>query len=511
VQALLIHLIWASIPLALVVALARRFSVRLAADAPFQVRWDLGLAVGGGLLFAVMSTFVLADQMLEGTPVTGADFHDYCACIGASRGDHAAGWRATRSIASGIMPALLARWLGVIDGLLAGAFLSQWVMGAGISLWARALHSRLAGVAAVMLACAVAPLVSLARSVTFYPEIVAVSVLSAAMVALALRTRSLWGVLGSGMGIGLVLLMDVRGLVWAGPVLVVAALAAARVGSIRRRVIALGLLLLPIVGSYQVGAHVFMEGVPSLERQMDSYVDDVLTSIGSPPTRLAGARPDLGSIWGRTPVVGIPASLLRSWAVRSAVPSDVRDHPENVQARTTQIMPWLALVMPMLLVVLWGLRRRPLLLLGLGLTLLPFIATIHSAGWFYYRSRYLASGMPAVPVILGVGLAVLALGSLGQADLKSPQRLSLAIPAVATGLLLLVLGWVPTWFSPSADWRWPIGADNNPVDALRTALTGKQYGPRRTPLCSQVLQADFDAGIPAGSRILDWQVDTSSP
>jgi hypothetical protein len=504
-------LLWASLPLALVVGLARRFSTRLAADAPFQVRWDLGLAVGGGLLFAVMSTFILAEQMLEGAPVTGADFHDYCACIGASRGDHDAGWRATRSVASGIVPALLARWLGVVDGLLVGAFLSQWVMGAGISLWARALHSRLAGVAAVMLACAVAPLVSLGRSVTFYPEIVAVTVLSTALAVLALRTRALWAVFGAGVGIGLVLLMDVRGLVWAVPLLLVAGLAALRVDSIRRRIFAAVLLMLPIVGSHQLGPHVYLEGVASLERQLDSNVDDVLTSLGTPPARVAGARTDLGAIWGRTPIVGIPASMLRSWQVRSSVPPEVRDHPENVQGRTTQILPWLALAMPMLLVGLWGLRRRPLLLLGLGLPLLPFMATIHSAGWFYYRSRYLASGMPAVPVILGVGLAVLALGSLGQADLKSPQRPPLAVPLVAIGLLLLVLGWVPSWFSPTADWRWPIRSDSNPLDALRSAMTGEQFGPRRTPLCSQVLQADFDAGIPAGSRVLGWRVGGEAP
>jgi hypothetical protein len=150
-------------------------------------------------------------------------------------------------------------------------------------------------------------------------------------------------------------------------------------------------------------------------------------------------------------------------------------------------------------------------LLVLGLSLLPFVAAIHSAGWFFYRSRYLASGMPVVPVILGVGLAVLTLGSLGQSDLKSPLRPPLAVPAVAIGLLLLVLGWVPSWYSPTADWRWPIRSDNHPVDALRSALTGEQFGPRRTPLCSQVLQADFEAGIPAGSRMLGWRVGDEAP
>ena len=126
-------LLWACVPLALVVVVARRFSGRLDADAPFCVRWDVGLALVGGLCFALLSLFVMAPHFVHGAPVTGADFHDYCSCIGASRGDHSVGWRTSRSVAAGIVPALLARPLGVIDGLLAGAF-GETIFGAGLTI-----------------------------------------------------------------------------------------------------------------------------------------------------------------------------------------------------------------------------------------------------------------------------------------------------------------------------------------------------------------------------------------
>jgi hypothetical protein len=75
---------------------------------------------------------------------------------------------------------------------------------------------------------------------------------------------------------------------------------------------------------------------------------------------------------------------------------------------------------------------------------------------------------------------------------------------VGLGILLLVLGVIPSWLSPSASWRWPVESDNNVVDALRSALTGEQVGPRPIPLCTQALQADLDRGLPAGSRLLGW-------
>jgi hypothetical protein len=502
--AIFTHPLWSCLLLGLLVVLGRRCAGRLSAAAPLSLTWDLGLAIGGGLLFAGLSQSYLADSMLRGAPVTGADFHDYCSCIGAFRGDHIAGWRSTRSVASGILPSILATRLGVIDGLLAGAFLSQWVMGTGISLWARALHSRLAGLGAVLLAGSVAPLVSLSRSASFYPEVVAVSVLSAALCVLALRSRSLLLLGGASVSIGVVLLMDVRGLVWACFLVLIAVLAAVRMPTWRRRGAAALVILMPLAASYQFGEQSFLEGVPSLERQMDSHVDDVLIAVGMPPTSVAGSRPDHGVIWGRTSLTGLPGSMLRVLHGRAKIPSSVRDLPENIKGRGTQILPWFGLAGSALLIVLWGLRRRPELVVGMLLSISPFLLAISSAGWFLYRGRYLASGLSVLPLVMGLALGVLTLGSLPREDLRLPFRPPKALPVVGLGILLLVLGVIPSWLSPTASWRWPVESDNNVVNALRSALTGEQVGPRSTPLCTQALQADLDRGLPAGSRLLGW-------
>lgn len=499
------HLVLAVLPLVVVVLLARARPQRLGADAPFDVRWDLGIAALGGLVFAGLSTFYLADLFLQGGPVTGADFHDYCACVGASRGDHDGGWRATRSFASGVLPSLLARRFGVVDGLLIGAMISQWVMGTGIVLWGRALHSRLAGLAAVILACGVAPLVTLGRTVTFYPEIIAVFVLAAALSVLALRTASRWAVLAAGIAIGLSLLMDVRAIVWAPPMLAVVGVAVIRMQTWPHRLGAALLVLLPLLVSAQVSEFVYLRGIPSLERQMDAHVDDVLTIVGAPPEDLAGERPDRGAIWGQTPVLGIPASLVRLVQGRARVPSTARTLPETVAGRSQQILPWLPVWCVGLCIGAWGLRRRWWLLIGLGVPLVPFVSATHSAGWFLYRPRFLASGMVIVPVVIGVGLAVAILGSLSRADLKTPVRPSWRVPVVSGCLVVLVLGWVPSWFSPFADWRYPLAVDANPRNALQSAVLDKQIGPRVSPMCTVTIQADLTAGHLAGSRILRWE------
>ena len=104
----------------------------------------------------------------------------------------------------------------------------------------------------------------LGRTLTFYPEIVGVSVLASALCVLALRTGKLWAVLASGVGIGLVLLMDVRGLVWAPAMLVTVAIAVLTQGTWRRRGLGLGLLALPLILSNTLGDRAFLPGVPGL-------------------------------------------------------------------------------------------------------------------------------------------------------------------------------------------------------------------------------------------------------
>lgn len=506
--ALLTPLVWASVPLAVVAVVARRFSGRLDVDAPFCVRRDLGLALVGGLCFALLSLFVMFPHFVHGAPVTGADFHDYCSCIGASRGDHSVGWRTSRSVAAGIVPAVLARPLGVIDGLLAGSFVSQWVTGAGIMLWARALHSRLAGVAAITMACSVAPVVVMSRDVSFYPEVVAVCVMAAALSVLALRFRSMGLLFAAGVAVGLVLLIDVRGLVWAPPFLVVSSLAVIQKRRWPKMTLAACVLLAPLVVSYLAGPSVFLTGVPSLERQMESMVDDTMKALGT-PTEWPEERPDLGTVWGRTSLLDFPSSMLRLQAARAVVPDTVRAHPENVQARGFHILPWLPLYLWALGIALWGLRRRPWLIAGLLVPAVPFLMTIYSSGWYLFRPRFLSSGMPIVPVMLGVALAIVIAGALSREDLKTRQPFSMTLPVTVAMMMPLVLGWVPSWFSPSADWRAPIFADNNPVDAIKAALGDPDQGPRATPVCSQVLQADFGRGIQPGSRILNWHLESA--
>ncbi len=499
------HLLRASLPLGLLALLARLLARRMVADSPWDARLDLSLALAGGLIFGVLCALELADGILQSAPVTGADFHDYCGSIGASRGDHDSGWRASRSFAAGALPSLLARRYGVIDGLLLGAFVSQVVLGAGIYIWGRALHSRLAGISAVMVACAVAPLVILGRTLTFYPEIVAVSVMASGLSVLALRTRKQGALLACGLGAGLVLLMDVRGLIWAPPMLAVGGLAALLQPSWRRRAAGLLLLGLPLMISNHLAPQVFLPGVPSLERQVESYANDARIFLGERPEPPPSARPGQGAVWGRTPLIDLPSSLMRAFKATSGFSALLGSHEENRQERQLHIVPWVGVVGASMLIAVWGLRRRFTMLIGLTVPLLPFISAIYSASWILFRPRYLSMGMAVVPVLIGVSIGVLAHGSLRARDLQSHVRPGMALPAAFAMFLLLVLGWVPSWYSPQADWRHPINADKSLRDALNTVKTGTQVGPRAGTRCTQTLEADLAAGLPLGSALLGWR------
>ena len=123
--------------------------------------------MGAALLGTLLSSAWMTRYFLFRFSLTASDFGQYCESLGAFRGGDLALWAKQRSLVAGTLPGLLSDSLGIVDALLVGALISHVVMGFGIYLWARAAHSRLAGLVAVMLASAVAPLVHLGRTITF--------------------------------------------------------------------------------------------------------------------------------------------------------------------------------------------------------------------------------------------------------------------------------------------------------------------------------------------------------
>jgi hypothetical protein len=503
------HFILAAIPLFVMVFLFRRMGVRFDSNPTWDAKKDLGLAIVMGIGCSLLCGFWLVEDMLNGV-VTGPDFNDYCKSVGAFRDQDMAGWTNTRSVASGWLPAMLSRTFGVIDGLLLGAMISFAVMCAGIFLWARALHGRLAGVVAALMTCAAAPLVQLTRSATFYPEVIAVSVCTAAAAVLALRYRTLPFLFATGFFIGLVLLMDVRGLLWALPALGLGCVAALTRGGAMPRAMGLIAVLLPICLSHPIGKVVYRAGSPTLERQVDFYVDDANRRLTDGPSTPSGRIKDEGFIWGKTRITRIPATLKHILDRRGELSDSIGEHPENAKPRQVQILPWVGIAVGSFLVAAWGLRRRPLLLLALIVAIAPFAAAIHGAAYVLYHARYLASGFAIVPVLLGVVCAIMVQGRLSPSDSGTNEPWSWKKLLVPLILLSMLIGLIPNWYASDAGWRCKIRADENPQRALLSAALN-QVGRDADQQCVDALQADFANGLPQGSRLFAWTVGEQEP
>lgn len=459
--------------------------------------WDPLLALALGLGGMLLAGPVLSTHYLSLGTLTASDFGQYCTALSAWREGDLSFWAIQRSVAAGAVAGMLSSSLGIIDALVLAAHLSVALLFSALYLWGRALGDRLSGVFSALLGLGVPFVVILSRTVTFYPEVLAISVLSSAGAALCWRYRSFPAFFMGGLGIGLVLLVDVRGLLWALPALGICVLAS--LGAPWRFLpLRLGFLALPIWASYWLGRLAFRPTTPSLERQVTWYLADTLRFAGlasSDPVLQGKAYPATDFLWGYTSPLHIVDTLTTLISLQKKLPP-MGQSVDGQVVWATQVLPWAEIGIPCLILCLWSFHKHPRLSVGL-LSFFPYIFSLQGALQGMTQIRYISSCFVALPVILGLGLATFGRGALVlPAHAPTPQswqRLGLG----GGFLLLLVLGILPNWLSPFASWRAPLRAEDEPMHTLNVLQGGDD---RHTdPLCVYALRKDFEAGIGPGS------------
>ncbi len=492
-------ILYSPILLALPLVLLRRAP----GGAPGSDRWDWridpALAAACGIGLGLLWGFWLARFHLLGEVLTAADYQAYCASISALREPDVGYWYPMRSMAAGWLPGLLARGLGILDGLAAGALLSGMVLASSLYLWGRALHGRLAGIAAAICASAASPLVLTTHHASFYPEIAAGLAAGAAGAALAVRYRRIWAISAGGIGVGLALLVDTRGLIWALPFLGLVT-AAALVAPRRQIPLRLTALLLPLVAAWLLGGPAYAPTAP-LEVQLATSAND--TAGGGavlPEDREAG-----GYRFGHSNPLTIPSSLVTLWQASRRVSDDLASREvgrRNERQRQEQVVPWLAVGWTCLVLAVVALRRRPWLLAGLLVTCLPFAVSLRGTTGWEVTVRYLALAFPIFPLLMGIGAATLAQGQLARTDPEGPSgarawlRAGIRTAGAGALLLALVVGLPPSWLSPAAPWRTPWESTPEALQSSRYAATGvDRPGVPINPVCIDGLQDDLERGI----------------
>ncbi len=454
--------------------------------------WILALGVSTTVLLHWAAPF----HMPKGS-MTASDFPEYCGCLLALNEGKADLWSTNRSVISAWPAAFFSRHLGVLDGFLAASLGSAAWTVAAVALWARALHSRLAAVLAALFYVALSPLVVSSRMINLVPEMGAIFATGAALTAVALRWPRPSLLFLGGVGAGLTLLAELRGILWAMPLFGMLGLAALQ-GEKRRIPLRIGCVLLPLFGAWLAGPVAYPQGTTPLEHQVNlqfRYAEMGLTDARyQPPWDVATSH----FVWGRSRVTDIPATLAHLRSQRQFVPTYEKIAQLEDAAGGAVIRHWLPVLPFAGLLALWGLRRRPWLVLGLVGTVLPFLVALQGSV-MASRSvlRFLANSMLFVPLLLGIAGATLA--STAPRSGRQGWLRGLAGAAIVG---TAVLGVVPSSLSPQASWRVHLERPDGSRDLqwYMAAARGEpvpQPGPKALPdACAAALKHDVSVGRP---------------
>lgn len=493
---------------------------------------ELLIALLSGCSVMILNALLFSDYYYPRGGVSSSDFEQYCSLTGFSQFGGVSPHHYDRFRVSSFLPGWLAVMLGIVDGLVVSNLLSVVGMGAGLYLWGRVFHSRLAGISAALLMCTTAPLVGLSRAVTFYPQWAALFVLSAALSCLAMQRRTWITLVLGSCAVGLSLLIDVRGILWSLAPLAVLVVAAfreahpavsapvtrpsqAKGGRIQwlshswiRRCFRLMCVVGPLALSAQASKRYNHPTTTPLQMQVRSYVQDSKRLTGlhlreSPPG--LGPRSNRGFVWGHSSLIELPGALLAlvDLAVDNRILAVQREVTVN---RTGRVLPWLPIIVVCVAICSGMLRTQPWLLFAFWATAGTFFAALWKTSQVFLHMRMLGLSYAAIPLVMGITYAVLVLTPLPKLPL--PERLrqltwTRVRPVVAFAVLYFaVQGNIPTFIAPVAPWRLAIHDDTAYYDILRLLREDRHADRLEERECIMFLQQDAERGIPPEGRIL---------
>ena len=429
-------------------------------DGDWNWRVDPFLALGVGAAYAWLAGVYFPPFHLQGGDYVDVDFPGYCRSLGAMRDGIRADWGVKHSVMAGWLLSGPTRVLGVLGTLALGSIVSGGFFGMGLYLWGRVAAGRLAGLWVVAFALANQNLTWLSRSLSFYPETTAACVLGIAGVAAGLRWRTMGGLWASGIGCALILASDVRFFnigCWT-VFLWLVAYVGMRPRNWSKPLVA---LVVPLSVSWLLsnqvhGAILGSEIGPGAVRQAALFLGDMKEY---PQAVAASDVRDSDFVWGVHAPWRAPRAFLKLLYLSSFIPDSVADKRGAVEARTWYLYPWLPLAGAAATGALCLLPRRPWTFVAALAPTLPFFANLYLVFHTLPHGRHFPLGMSALPILLGVGLAA-----------AGGRAWGAAAGGTTTGLLVLnILGVVPGFLSPVAEWRVPETTRNRVYDAYARA------------------------------------------
>ncbi len=417
-------------------------------------RLDPALSLALGLGIALLSTAVLVRPSTWFFPLSAADFEHYCGLVARCAAGELDGYEGVRMVAPAWLPSSLMPWLTLLDAMAVQSVLALAACGSALYLWGLAVHGRTAGIAAAIAMGAVGPVAFLGRDLSFYPVMVGCSAVLAAGTAAMLRFRGWAPALLAGVGGATLLLSDVRGMLFAAPLLALAFVACPlRARSAKQAALRLLVLATPLVASWVLAHATVPAATVGLERQAYMYAEQAVRDVGGAADWLGDEAPEQGFLWGHDTPLAVPGALWRLQSLSRSVPAAVVEHWDGERIWTRQVWPWAVPACLAALICLAGLARRPGRLAALLLTLAPFAALLAAALRVLPQDRHLSLCYVGLPLLLGVAVAILAEGSPPEVEAESPEQLPWRRLVLAAFLTSALVGVPPSWLAHRAAWR----------------------------------------------------------
>ncbi len=487
------------------------------------VKWgriaDVAAACICGYAVLYATNAYVVDHYIDGGTLVASDYTRYCDCVGVVRDGVFDRYVRIHSILPALLPGVLSTHFGVLDGLLYTSMFATFLAIIGLYAWGYALGGRLSGILSALFFAAIAPLSVIVRQPTFYPEITAVFIWTMASTALAVRHATPASFFLSGCSIALSLLIDLRGLLWAAPVLIinlsvyVYELVRPRWCGVRYRMLMIFAFVIPIFLSFPAGRLVYLPGTTPLERQVAISIEDQARWLG---IEHYGGRAYTaqfrhgGYVWGWSSPRSWVGAVLSVKKQRDDLVDSLRNIPAEEVTKvgtvwSRHVSPFLGILSASLIVIfIYGFRDKRSLLAVVASMSIPLLMIVESAQ-FLVMVRYIQSPIAVVPVIIGVAIARFVSGGVVlEPDLLGPAlwKAWLRPAFVVVSCVLLVTGAVDSYVSPRAAWRVPLVADTTIRHILNIARYDGVTHNRHDAACrSNIIYDMTTLNIPDGSRI----------
>lgn len=410
------------------------------------------------LAFGYLAAIVQFPLLIT-APYFETDFADYCISLLAFE-DPRIPFPPKRSRFAAVLPFVFSQSAGIVNGMAQAAWFSTALLGMGIYFWASQVAGRVAGVFAVCIALTMAPLVSLSRFLNFYPEIVTAFVWGAAFLAYAFRKRTPRSFFLAGIGVGICLLIDSRGLIWALPYGVAGVFGCLTLKGWRSKCLALLCFVIPLYLSWYGGWWAFTSFSSPLEKQIDVRPLFVGFDEDNPALKPPWLYPSK-FIWGWSRLSELPRTIEFLWEQKNiAPPQGFLDWQNALRLQDDYFKVWRNFSLSCALAAAAGLCFKPWRFIGFLAALCPFVAAfIGIESMVEQHIRFFTHALPGVAVLGGVAAAqVFRFGCSFNKRYRLPP-LCLGACVCILGLSV-ALGWIPTWMSPETSWRplWKVSA-----------------------------------------------------